>query len=98
MDFTKLNQHTRLWRWIVYSRATTSAMAERPVLPAAFFAVGAISAEVVLADVLVNNCVLIIVANRELHCGDYRKLGSRGQVFDGLYVLTEVLAAGLVDG
>lgn len=36
MDFTKLNQHTRLCRWIVYSRATTSAMALRPVLPAGF--------------------------------------------------------------
>lgn len=36
MDFNKLNQHTRLWRWIVYSRATTSAMALRWVLPEAF--------------------------------------------------------------
>jgi hypothetical protein len=49
MDFTKLNQHTRLCRWMVYSRATTSAMALRPVLPAGFlpvcFAVGAIVCE-----------------------------------------------------
>lgn len=36
MDFNKLNQHTRLWRWMVYSRATTSAMALRWVLPEAF--------------------------------------------------------------
>lgn len=47
MDFTKLNQHTRLWRWIVYSRATTSAIALRPVFPADFLpadlVVGAIS-------------------------------------------------------
>jgi hypothetical protein len=44
MDFTKLNQHTRLCRWIVYSRATTSAIALRWVLPAGFlvFALGAI--------------------------------------------------------
>jgi hypothetical protein len=44
LDFTKLNQHTRLCRWIVYSRATTSAMALRWVLPAGFlvFAEGAI--------------------------------------------------------
>jgi hypothetical protein len=42
LDFTKLSQHTRLWRWMVYSRATTSAMALRPPLPAGFFADGAI--------------------------------------------------------
>ena len=36
MDFNKLNQHTRLWRWMVYSRATTSAIALRWVLPEAF--------------------------------------------------------------
>lgn len=48
LDFTKLNQHTRLWRWIVYSRATTSAIALRWVLPAGFlvvFAEGAIAGE-----------------------------------------------------
>ena len=49
LDFTKLNQHTRLWRWIVYSRATTSAMALRWVLPAGFFALGAISGGQMLA-------------------------------------------------
>jgi hypothetical protein len=36
-------QHTRLWRWMVYSRATTSAMALRVVLPAGFFAAEDIS-------------------------------------------------------
>lgn len=36
LDFTKLifvQERTRLWRWMVYSRATTSAMALR-CLPA----------------------------------------------------------------
>lgn len=60
LDFTKLNQHTRLWRWIVYSRATTSAMALRPVLPAGFlvFALGAI----VCGEVLV--CVAVRTSRR----------------------------------
>ena len=29
-------ERTLLWRWMVYSRATTSSMAERPLLPAGF--------------------------------------------------------------
>ena len=49
MDFNKLNQHTRLWRWMVYSRATTSAMALRWVLPEAFL-VEDISAKVVSSN------------------------------------------------
>lgn len=31
--FVMVGKHTLLWRWMVYSRATTSAMAERPCLP-----------------------------------------------------------------
>jgi len=30
----EVEEHTLLCRWIVYSRATTSPMADRPVLPA----------------------------------------------------------------
>lgn len=37
-------KRTLLWRWMVYSRATTSAMAERPCLPV-FLVVDDISAE-----------------------------------------------------
>jgi len=53
MDFTKLNQRTRLWRWMVYSRATTSAMALRPVLPADGFLV-------VVEDMLTVEGVVVV--------------------------------------
>jgi hypothetical protein len=65
-------QRTRLWRWIVYSRATTSAMALRWVLPAGFlplaFAEGAIAREedMRLAEALAN---ALDVTDSSPNCG-----------------------------
>jgi hypothetical protein len=44
--FLKVTPCRRLCRWMVYSRATTSAMAERPCLPAGFWVLDDISAAV----------------------------------------------------
>lgn len=90
LDFTKLNQHTRLCRWIVYSRATTSAMALRWVLPAGFlvFAEGAI---VCGADVSWNSKFAVLRLVVDVHKAHRtRSKKERSQ----LNVLTEFVAVG----